>query len=129
MGEALLKGTRALEIAQRLGDLRLHIPAAACLAQVHYCRADYQRVADLVSDSLAAFPLRPDPGRLRNAAPASVLWQGQVGDSTDVPRSGNVDSLVDTAPISYHEPLDTPHPLWRVRFGTRGNRFGRGRSI
>ena len=46
----------AVEIAERLGDLRLLIPATSCLAQVLYHRADHERVAALVSSSLTRFP-------------------------------------------------------------------------
>ena len=73
MDEALLKGTRALEIAQRLGDLRLCIPAVACLAQVHYYRADHERVVGLVSDSLAGFPADLIQEDFGMPAPASIL--------------------------------------------------------
>lgn len=56
LDEALGKGVRAVEIAERLGDLRLLIPASSCLAQVLYHLADHERVAALVSSSLARFP-------------------------------------------------------------------------
>jgi class 3 adenylate cyclase/tetratricopeptide (TPR) repeat protein len=56
LDEALDKGVRAVEIAERLGDLHLLIPATSCLAQVLYHRADHERVAALVSSSLARFP-------------------------------------------------------------------------
>ena len=55
-GEALVSGTRALEIAGRLGDLRLRILATTYLAQAHFCRGEYARVIDLTTENLAALP-------------------------------------------------------------------------
>jgi tetratricopeptide (TPR) repeat protein len=107
MDEALLKGTRALEIAQRLGDLRLHIPAVACLAQVGYYRADYQRVVDLVSDGLAAFPADLIQEDFGMPAPASVLTRywlvlslGEIGRFADAAR--HAVELVQLAEARHH---------------------------
>ena len=55
---ALLTGTRALEIAERLGDARLRILATTYLEQAHYGRGEYARVIDLATSNLAA--LRPE---------------------------------------------------------------------
>jgi DNA-binding SARP family transcriptional activator len=55
-GEALVSGTRALEIAGRLGDLRLRILATTYLAQAHFCRGEYLRVIELATENLAALP-------------------------------------------------------------------------
>jgi DNA-binding SARP family transcriptional activator len=54
---ALVSGTRALEIAARLGDLGLRILASTYLAQAHYYRGEYTRVVELTTDNLAALPL------------------------------------------------------------------------
>ncbi|PYO54312.1 MAG: hypothetical protein DMD83_22565, partial [Candidatus Rokuibacteriota bacterium] len=56
LDEALVTGTRALEIAGRLGDLRLRILTTTYLEQAHYHRGDYQRVVKLAIDNLAALP-------------------------------------------------------------------------
>jgi class 3 adenylate cyclase/tetratricopeptide (TPR) repeat protein len=56
LDEALASGTRALEIAWHLGDLRLRILAASYLAQAHYGRGEYERVVALATDNLAALP-------------------------------------------------------------------------
>jgi len=42
--EALVTGTRALEIAGRLGDLRLSIVTTTQLELTHYYRGEYERV-------------------------------------------------------------------------------------
>jgi DNA-binding SARP family transcriptional activator/tetratricopeptide (TPR) repeat protein len=54
--EALASGRRAVEIAARLGDLRLHILATTYLAQAHYYRGEYARVVELATGNLAALP-------------------------------------------------------------------------
>ena len=54
--EAVVSGQRALEIAGRLGDLRLRILATTYLEQAHYYRGEYARVVELATDNLAALP-------------------------------------------------------------------------
>jgi class 3 adenylate cyclase/tetratricopeptide (TPR) repeat protein len=56
LDEAQTSGTRALEIAERLGDLRLRIPATSYLVQAHYYRGDYERVVALATANLAVLP-------------------------------------------------------------------------
>jgi hypothetical protein len=54
--EALVSGGRALEIAARLGDLRLRILATTYLVQAHFHRGEYARVVELATANLAARP-------------------------------------------------------------------------
>jgi len=54
--EALVSGGRALEIAGRLGDLRLRILATTYLVQAHFYRGEYARVVELATANLAALP-------------------------------------------------------------------------
>jgi tetratricopeptide (TPR) repeat protein len=56
LDEALVTGTRALEIAGRLGDLRLRILTTSYLAQAHYFRGEYERAVELAIDNLSALP-------------------------------------------------------------------------
>jgi class 3 adenylate cyclase/tetratricopeptide (TPR) repeat protein len=56
LDEALVTGTRALEIAERLGDLGLRIVAAGNLEQAFYYRSEYQRVSEFATDHLAVLP-------------------------------------------------------------------------
>jgi len=56
LDEAVVTGTRALEIAERLGDLRLRILATSCLDQAYYYKGEYEHVVEFGSDSLAALP-------------------------------------------------------------------------
>jgi class 3 adenylate cyclase/tetratricopeptide (TPR) repeat protein len=56
LDEAVVTGTRALEIAERLGDLRLRILATSCLQQTHHYRGEYERVVEIATDNLAALP-------------------------------------------------------------------------
>ena len=56
LDEAVATGSRALEVAVRLGDLRLRIVATSLLVQVHHARAEYDRVIELATGNLAALP-------------------------------------------------------------------------
>ncbi len=56
LDEALVTGARALEIAERLGDLRLRILTTSFLGLAHYYRGEYERVVDLATDNLAVLP-------------------------------------------------------------------------
>jgi DNA-binding winged helix-turn-helix (wHTH) protein/tetratricopeptide (TPR) repeat protein len=56
LDEAVASGTSALEIAGRLGGLRLRILAASYLEQAHYFRGEYERVIELATDNLAVLP-------------------------------------------------------------------------
>jgi tetratricopeptide (TPR) repeat protein len=73
LNEALATGTRALEIAERLGDLRLRIPAAVCLEQAHYYRGEYRQVVELATDNLMALPAEWVHEYFGLTVPASVL--------------------------------------------------------
>jgi tetratricopeptide (TPR) repeat protein len=72
LDEALVTGTRALEIAGRLGDLRLRILATSYLGQAHYHRGEYERVVELATDNLAALPADSIYEYFGIGAPASV---------------------------------------------------------
>ena len=56
LDEALVTGSRALEIAGRLGDLSLRILATSYLVQANYLRGEYERVIELATGNLAALP-------------------------------------------------------------------------
>ena len=73
LDEALATGTRALEIAQRLGDLRLRILATSYLEQACYYRGDYERVVEFATDNLAALPAEWVHEYFGMAVPASIF--------------------------------------------------------
>src|SRR5439155_24409377 len=56
LDEALVTGTRALEIADRFADLRLRILSTSCLEQTYYYRGEYENVVELAPNNLAALP-------------------------------------------------------------------------
>ncbi len=56
LDKALAFGTRALEIADRLADLRLRIIASTYLEQLHFFRGDYRQVVTLAHGNLSALP-------------------------------------------------------------------------
>jgi tetratricopeptide (TPR) repeat protein len=72
LDEAVATGTRALEIAGRLGDLTLRIPATTNLERVQYYRSEYERVVELATDNLAALPADWVYEYFGSTVPASV---------------------------------------------------------
>jgi DNA-binding SARP family transcriptional activator len=70
---ALGTGTRALEIAGRLGDLRLRILSTSYLEHAHYLRGEYERVVALATDNLAALPADGLYEYFGGAAPPAVF--------------------------------------------------------
>jgi class 3 adenylate cyclase/tetratricopeptide (TPR) repeat protein len=72
LDEALVTGTRALEMAGRLDDLRLRIFTTSYLEQAHYYRGEYERVVELAIDALAVLPADWVYEHFGMIAPASV---------------------------------------------------------
>jgi DNA-binding NtrC family response regulator/class 3 adenylate cyclase/tetratricopeptide (TPR) repeat protein len=72
LDEALVPGTRAVEIAGGLGDLRLRIVATTYLAHVHFLRGEYERVVELATDNIAALPDEWVYEYFASSAPPSV---------------------------------------------------------
>src|SRR5258705_4821967 len=72
LDEALITGARALEIAGRLGDLRLRLVTTTYLEQAHFFRGGYDRVIELATENLAALPTDWIYESFGNVAPASV---------------------------------------------------------
>jgi tetratricopeptide (TPR) repeat protein len=70
--EALVTGTRALEIAGRLGDVRLRILTTTYLEQAHLFRGEYERVVELATDNLAALPADSDYDYFGATLPISI---------------------------------------------------------
>jgi class 3 adenylate cyclase/tetratricopeptide (TPR) repeat protein len=56
LDEALVTGTRALEIAGRIGDLRTRILTTSNLEMLYYFRGEYARVVELATDNLRTLP-------------------------------------------------------------------------
>ena len=73
LDEALVTGTRALEIAERLGDLRLRIVATSYLEQAYYYRGEYEHVVEFATENLAALPADWVHEYFGMAVPASVF--------------------------------------------------------
>jgi tetratricopeptide (TPR) repeat protein len=57
--EALASGTRALTIAERIGDSTLRIQTETGLTLVHYYRCEYEQAVGLATANLAAMPDGP----------------------------------------------------------------------
>jgi tetratricopeptide (TPR) repeat protein len=73
LDEALATGTRALEIARRLGDLRLSVLATSQLEQAHYYRGEYEHVIEIATENLAAIPTQWAHEYFGLAVPPSVF--------------------------------------------------------
>jgi class 3 adenylate cyclase/tetratricopeptide (TPR) repeat protein len=59
LDDALANGTRALTIAEHLGDSTSRIVTETYLTQVHYYRCEYERVVELATANLAAMSAGP----------------------------------------------------------------------
>jgi tetratricopeptide (TPR) repeat protein len=75
LDEAIVTGTRAGEIAARLGDLKLRIASTAYLEQAHYFRGDYERAVELATENLATLPADWIYEYFGLPAPASVYYR------------------------------------------------------
>jgi class 3 adenylate cyclase/tetratricopeptide (TPR) repeat protein len=73
LDEALVTGTSALEIALRVGDLRLRILATGCLEQAYYYRGEYQHVVEIATENLAVLPAEWANEYFGLTVPASVF--------------------------------------------------------
>jgi class 3 adenylate cyclase/tetratricopeptide (TPR) repeat protein len=78
LDEALVTGTRALEIADRLGDARLRIVTTRHLEQAYYYRGEYERVIELATDNLAALPADWVHEYFGMAVPPSVVGRAYL---------------------------------------------------
>jgi len=71
--EALATGTRGVQIAERVGDLRLAVITKSCLEEAYYYRGDYERAAEIGVETLAALPAEWAHDYLGLAVPPSVF--------------------------------------------------------
>jgi class 3 adenylate cyclase/tetratricopeptide (TPR) repeat protein len=76
LDEAVVTSTRCVEIAQRIGDLRLGIIARSNLAQPYYLRGEYEQAIEIAAGNLAALPTEWVHEYFGMAMPASVLTWG-----------------------------------------------------
>jgi class 3 adenylate cyclase/tetratricopeptide (TPR) repeat protein len=74
--EAAAVGARSVEIARRLGDLRLIIISGSTLAEPYYLRGEYEQAAELAAGTLAALPSQWAHEYFGIAVPPSVFARG-----------------------------------------------------
>jgi tetratricopeptide (TPR) repeat protein len=109
--EALATGTRALEIARRLGDLRLRILSTTYLEQTHYYRGEYEDVVELATDTLAAVPSDWIHEYFGMAVPASIFSRAWLIMSlAEVGRFGEAAKYEGEA-IQFAEPTKHAHTI------------------
>jgi tetratricopeptide (TPR) repeat protein len=108
---ALMTGTRALEIAGRLGDLRLRILATTFLIQAHYWRGEHERVVELGTNSIAAMPVDWVHDNFGLLAPLSVFHRIWLAVSlAELGRFAEAAEYAAEA-IRIGEPTDHPYAL------------------
>jgi class 3 adenylate cyclase/tetratricopeptide (TPR) repeat protein len=73
LDEALVTGNRALEIAQREGDLKLRILSTSYLEQTYYYRGEYKHVVKFAMDNIKALPADWVHEYFGMAVPASIF--------------------------------------------------------
>ncbi len=73
LDEALAAGSRALEIADRLGDPKIRLVANSYLAQVYCYRGEYERVVEITTKNLAALPAKWGKEHFGMAVPVSMF--------------------------------------------------------
>jgi class 3 adenylate cyclase/tetratricopeptide (TPR) repeat protein len=73
LDEALVTGTRAVEIAHRVGDLSLAFITKSCLEQTYYYRGEYEQVVDMAIKNVAVVPTEWAHEYFGLAVPPSVF--------------------------------------------------------
>jgi tetratricopeptide (TPR) repeat protein len=73
LDEALATGTRAVEIAEGVGDLSLGVITKSCLEEARYYRGEYEHVVDIAIENLAALPTEWAHENLGLALPPSIF--------------------------------------------------------
>jgi tetratricopeptide (TPR) repeat protein len=86
LDEALFSATQALEIARRLGDLKLRLVAQTYLEQAYYYRNEFERAVELAAGNLAALP--PDWVYERFGTPAPISIHDRVWLLAGLPELG-----------------------------------------
>jgi class 3 adenylate cyclase/tetratricopeptide (TPR) repeat protein len=92
LDEAITSGTRGLEVAGRIGDMRLRILTTSCLEWAYYSRGEYERVVDLVHGESRGIAGGVGPRVLRPGCAGlclrSLLSDGQPRPTGQVRRGG-----------------------------------------
>jgi class 3 adenylate cyclase/tetratricopeptide (TPR) repeat protein len=76
LDEAVVTGTRSVEIADRVGDLSLSIVTTSNLGEPYYYRGEYERAVEIATKNLAAIPAERAHEYFGMAVPASVFTRG-----------------------------------------------------
>jgi class 3 adenylate cyclase/tetratricopeptide (TPR) repeat protein len=73
LDEALVTGIRGVEIARRLGDLKLGAVTRSCLEEAYYYRGAYEQVVEIATENLTALPAEWAHEYFGLAVPPSVF--------------------------------------------------------
>ena len=116
LDEALVTGNRALEIARRLGDLRLRILSTSYLEQVYYYRGEYEHVVESATDNLAALPADWVHEYFGMTVPASIFGRAWLIMSlAELGRFSEAAKYAAEA-IQLAEPTQHPHTIGFAQF-------------
>jgi tetratricopeptide (TPR) repeat protein len=111
LDEAVLIGTRAIEIAERTSDLRLSVVATSCIEEAHYYRAEYQHVAEIAARSLRTLPSEWLHEFLGLAVPPSVFGRAWLTMSlTELGRFAEASRCAEEV-IQIAEPTQHAHTI------------------
>jgi class 3 adenylate cyclase/tetratricopeptide (TPR) repeat protein len=126
LDEALVTGTRALEIAKRLGDLRLRIVVMGFLAYVHRERGDDERVIAMAKDSLALLPADWVYESFGRTMPASVYDRYNLVLS--LAQLGRFDEAAEYSleAVRLAESTDNPYSMGMAYFASGALNVGKG---
>jgi class 3 adenylate cyclase/tetratricopeptide (TPR) repeat protein len=114
--EAVVTGNRALEIAHRLGDLRLRILSTSFLEQAHYYRGEYEHVVELGTGILAVLPADWVHEYFGMAVPPSIFSRSWLIMSlAELGRFAEAAKYEDEA-IQFAEETQHPHTIGFAQF-------------
>jgi len=126
LDEALVTGTRALEIGRRLGDLRLRILSTSYLEQIHYYRGEYEQVVRFATDNVAALPADWVHEYFGMAVPASIF--GRVWLIMSLAELGRFAEAAkyEAEAIQFAEPTQHAHTIGWAHFAASMLHFLKG---
>jgi tetratricopeptide (TPR) repeat protein len=116
LDEALVTGTRAVEIAERVGDLSLGVITKSCLEEAYYYRGEYDHVIEIAVENLAALPPEWDHEYLGLAVPPSVF--GRAGLIMSLAELGRFDEAAryEAEAMRIAEPTQHAHTIGWAHF-------------
>ncbi|HKQ57553.1 MAG TPA: adenylate/guanylate cyclase domain-containing protein [Candidatus Eisenbacteria bacterium] len=117
LGDAFSAAERGLEIAVRLGDPSVWIPAASNLALLHNIQGDHARVVELTTDNLARLADAELHGNLGGSAPYSVYDRWFLSSSLVALGRFTEAAAVAAEGVSLAEAMGNPYTVGAAHWG------------